>query len=86
MSERREGWYWCSLGGEWAPLHSDDHSMMYVDEIGPRIPNPDEPWQCVPKEPDGAMQVAGLKVRVEEDGTAAVYRAMLSAAPKPEDV
>ncbi|MCG7598820.1 hypothetical protein MHM84_03415 [Halomonas sp. McH1-25] len=42
MSERKEGYYWCRLGDEWAPLHTDDGSMMYVDEIGPRIPSPDE--------------------------------------------
>lgn len=60
MSERREGWYWVkmhcglwtvaqlcegvyvSVDGEW----DDENDMI----IGPRIPDPDEPWQCVPTE------------------------------------
>lgn len=94
MQERKQGWYWVKMNkatDKWRPDYYKDgkwHSIWSMPEedpihfeIGSRIPAPDEPWQSVPKEPDGAMMVAGLKARVEEDSTGAVYRAMLAAAP-----
>lgn len=61
----------------------------YLDEscfevVGPRIPTPDEPWQCVPVEPTHNMlEASGYDISIE---AVEAWQAMLAAAPKPEDV
>lgn len=90
MSQRARFEHWFSDQGEWPQAverSGEGYKLMQAQSSWEtwKAACP-EGWQAVPIEPDGAMQVAGLKVRVEEDGTAAVYRAILAAAPKPEDV
>lgn len=86
---------------EWVPLYwqgerfEDEHYFLEhqnIGEIGQRIPEPDEPWQCVPVEPTDKMRLRALSVDDFESGGTSVdefnsdiYLAMLSAAPKPED-
>ncbi|MEL7966329.1 hypothetical protein AAG587_08130 [Vreelandella neptunia] len=61
MSERKEGWYWVrpnKAADKWRPDYYKDGKWRVIwsvpeedpihFEIGPRIPTPDEPWQCVP--------------------------------------
>ncbi|WP_252108943.1 MULTISPECIES: hypothetical protein [unclassified Halomonas] len=112
MSEREPGFYFVqhpAHDGWLAGMLDDEGRWMVVgygkylsegsfEAIGPRIPSPDEPWQCVPKEPTGDQVDAGCQAigdceRLGEchgdcDCSPApkVYRAMLAAAPKPEDV
>lgn len=107
MSERKAGFYWVKYCGEWAAMEwysgrglihqwlfgpeslEDEH----LDEIGPRIPTPDEMegWQLVPVEPTQAM----LREAATSDGTedeeeigyavasaAWDYHLMLAAAPR----
>lgn len=63
---RKPGWYWVRSGadeawevGEWNggtwELTGTDHDWpeYMIKVVGPRIPTPDEPWQCVPVEPVG---------------------------------
>lgn len=54
---RKPGWYWVSKGGVWRCAYWDGGDWAFGeslyddaawDKIGPRIPTPDEPWQCVP--------------------------------------
>lgn len=91
MSKSRDaGWYWVRVceGGAWGCFNWNgskwkDSDGLYddalFDVVGPRIPTPDEPWQCVPKEPNSAMLAA-----VSCPGCAATdYAHMLAAAPKP---
>ena len=80
--------YWCTEDeGEaaWlcaAGVDFDDDVL----EIGPRIPSPDEPWQCVPVEATRDMRDAVYKktgsVQIMADAWAA-WPDMLAAAPKP---
>lgn len=89
MSERKAGWYWVKhkdqddwepdywLGSEWMCAELYSH-----DRIGPRIPDPDEPWQCVPVEPTEDMRKAAT-ARVGPFISYACWDAMLDAAPKP---
>lgn len=100
MSERREGWYWVrhkqnrvwvveEKKGDW--FSSEDfHFSAIVDafEIGPRIPKPDEPWQCVPVEVTYKMdEKAFVASGCPSDwyGFSDMWAAALAAAPKPED-
>ena len=90
MTQRERFEAWASAPGREYPLARTEHGGYRSHQvesmwIGWQAACPDG-WQAVPRQPDGAMQVAGLKARVDEDGTAAVYRAMLADAPKPEDV
>ena len=87
---RKPGWYWVKFGkgndweckrlvssGYWA---SHDGVMeTEPSEVGPRIPTPDEPWQCVPVEPTAAMMRALWQAEPFDR-----YEAMLAAAPTPE--
>ncbi len=55
MSERKPGWYWVKIGMRWRPALWQGGAWMEPDyaygdedddgwdEIGPRIPTPDEP-------------------------------------------
>lgn len=92
---RKPGWYWVVFdspkwecaewnGDEWhvtnsdLPLHEAD-----AECIGPRIPAPDEPWQCVPKEPTAEMKQACDQ---DTPGPLTAWKAwqvMLAAAPSP---
>ena len=56
------------------------------DEIGPRIPTPDEPWQAVPVEPTEQMtgDVQRMTAHWANDAED-IWPIMLAAAPKPED-
>lgn len=111
MSERKAGWYWVKLDGEWhASQYRPGHirggdgveapwsfgillSMeeAEIEEIGPRISTPDEPWQTVPAEPTPEMMQAGYwsgsgDVSVNESwARREVWNRMLAAAPKAED-
>ena len=103
MSERREGWYWAKYakGDEWQCAYYDPWSDAFlfaewgaisshsVKQVGPRIPTPDEDWQCVPKEPTEEMTRLfneRLEMRYHPNSP---YRCkhtwggMLSAAPNP---
>lgn len=58
--------------------------------VGPRIPTPDEPWQCVPVEITKEMQHRWMFPPGEQGWPNSAtpserYRSMLDAAPKPED-
>lgn len=101
MSERKEGWYWVHDGEEWVPLEykggewqdSGRTTRLWLGEgsgaqIGPRIPTPDEPWQCVPKEIHNDMLCAvGNHYGTEhEKAFEDAWDDALLAAPKPEDV
>lgn len=90
-AQRKAGWYWVKVTARWEPAYFDgleftlDHGP--IAKLGPRIPTPDEPWQCVPKEPTQEMQNHGSVARYHERlDCKGLYKAMLSAAPKPEDV
>lgn len=100
--QREAGWYWVKVTAKWEPAYFDgleftlDHGP--IAKLGPRIPTPDEPWQCVPKDPNSDQVDAGCEATGECErlgechlecdcsSVPKVYRAMLSAAPKPEDV
>ena len=98
---RKPGWYWVKFGngndweckrlvpsGYWA---SHDGVMeTEPSEVGPRIPTPDETWQCVPVEPPSelmrlmpevlaSLKGSGVDVSLADD----VERA-LAASPTPE--
>ena len=90
---RKPGWYWVKFGngndweckrlvpsGYWA---SHDGVMeTEPSEVGPRIPTPDEPWQCVPVEATPDMldvQTLGYHTPASKR-----WRETLAAAPKPE--
>ena len=83
-----EGVLWFMAG------RSDYLPEGLIDTIGPRIPTPDEDWQCVPKRMDRAMMSAAIPndqcefpdYRDQEDEMQARYVRALSAAPKPEDL
>ena len=97
MTQREAGWYWVKWPHEkewfaarymgrvrerhmWSSgdiIQSDAPSF-----IGPRIPTPDEPWQCVPKEANREMVKAAMD-RGAAFGAGAHYAAMLAFAPKP---
>ncbi|WP_129141482.1 hypothetical protein [Modicisalibacter coralii] len=60
MSERVAGYYWTRVDGEWEPaFHQGDGDWRifggwadddWFEEIGDRIPEPDEEgWHCVPE-------------------------------------
>lgn len=96
MSERKEGWYHVKVGDYWtcAYWHGKGWTVLgvnqcsdkYFDEIGQRIPSPEEPWVTVPVEPTQEMQNAGSVARYHErKDCKGVYHAMTSAAPKPGD-
>lgn len=104
------GWYWVKTddwpeadweagewdGRQWRVTSSDaPWAPELIEMVGPRIPTPDEPWQCVPSIPTDGMKQAG-KTAIEDlqklrgidayahcDDAPAAYRYMLSAAPKP---
>ncbi|QHD50011.1 hypothetical protein [Vreelandella aquamarina] len=75
MNQRADGWYWVKpddKGDPWETAHWSGRAWSFmrtrqqsgtVAATGPRIPTPDEPWQCVPKEPDESM-LATLHERV----------------------
>lgn len=103
MSEIREpGWYWVKpcANCQWEPamledgffeLDRDLYKPSALEEIGPRIPLPDEPWQMVPKRPNQDMIDAFNNVQMKPYTPHAevmyrgkhAYQAMLAAAPKP---
>ena len=96
MSSRSNGLYWCKIkqSEEWSAIEWAEGKWVVglidcqadVVQVGPRIPTPDEPWQCVPIEPTMKMrQSAGLGAHQELRMWKA-WDAMLSTAPKPEDV
>lgn len=97
MNERKAGWYWVKTdyqseweaaqfdGDDWHVTGADqkwDESML--DEIGSRIPTPDEPWATVPVQPDESMIDAAFWAWGSTD-VRSVYIDMISSAPKPED-
>ncbi|KJZ10420.1 hypothetical protein TW86_14060 [Halomonas sp. S2151] len=92
--------YWCTEDeGEAAWLCAAGVDIEDdVLEVGPRIPTPDEPWQCVPAKPTLEMQKAYFESIDENmqrgqtdlrfgrfDNQRLGYQRMLSAAPKPGD-
>lgn len=95
MTTRREGWYWVKefedtpwkcqqWNGEWWHGRGMYHEPA---KVGPRIPAPDEPWQCVPVEATPEMLKHGFIETQYDEGRRnrmEVYRAMLAAAPKPD--
>ncbi len=99
MSERKAGWYWVRgfesdvwevaefTGGEtwFINAHEGAVNEVFFEEIGPRIPTPDEPWQTVPKAPTPDMLEKGVDMLDVTDNLIPTYQAMLWAAPKPED-
>lgn len=91
MSERKPGWYWVHVYGNWEPAYTDDgdvfdHIDSRVDKVGPRIPTPDEPWQCVPIVPTREMMESTGDTSAEAySGMLGAWMMMLSSAPKPED-
>jgi hypothetical protein len=91
MSERKPGWYWVHVYGNWEPAYTDDgdvfdHIDSRVDKVGPRIPTPDEPWQAVPVEPTPLMaSVAEEHIEAGHDA-ATIWRAMLMYVPRRESV
>ncbi|MBY5942815.1 hypothetical protein KUW00_18215 [Halomonas sp. DP5N14-9] len=92
---RQAGWYWVKgmLGcDDWSPSYWDsrlarwDSLIPDGDEIeaGPRIPTPDEPWQCVPVEPTREMlESTGDTSASAYHGMLGAWTVMLAAAPKP---
>lgn len=97
MSERKEGWYWVKASDDhhWECCQYEFGDGWWIDElgcsrpegwfpvVGPRIPTPDENWQCVPKEPtEEMMEACSLGVSAETKG---VYQVMVAAAPSPGD-
>ena len=98
MSERRKGWYhvkdengfWqCAQwnGYAWHGVFVENGLDDYWQEIGQRVPTPDEPWQTVPVEPTHAMHLAGESAyeggMSEYPDPSSMYREMLEAAPRP---
>nr|WP_163503585.1 hypothetical protein [Halomonas socia] len=93
MSNREAGYYWTKVDGEWEPaFHQGDGDWRifggwaeddWFEEIGPRIPAPDEPWQAVPKEPTTEMSCAAVDTFREMLSAPSIYAAMLATAPKP---
>lgn len=106
MNQRADGWYWVKLEDsdgwipwEWRSSSRSPQGTWFNSEtpieVGQRVPTPDEPWQCVPKEPTEDMMHAGCVAtgdceRIGEchldchfSPAPKVYRAMLSAAPTP---
>ncbi|MBY5943087.1 hypothetical protein KUW00_19615 [Halomonas sp. DP5N14-9] len=85
---RQAGWYWVKEHSyeNWAAWHWNGVDFAGVDEdcfavIGPRIPSPDEPWQCVPVEATADMlDVLTLGHLVTAPRR---WREALAAAPKP---
>lgn len=72
MSERTDGWYWVKLQDfdgwipwEWRSSSRSPQGSWFNSEtpieVGPRIPTPDEPWQCVPS--DGTTEEMDDAVR-----------------------
>jgi len=90
MTTRAEGWYWVKETDNWpwTPVRwdglswfSSDGYEVFCDIIGPRIPTPDEPWQCVPVEATADMlDVLTLGHLVTAPRR---WREALAAAPKP---
>ena len=95
---RQAGWYWVKEEGcpswvvaehpqeeeaEW--VDNSGRELYWVAEVGPRIPTPDEPWQCVPVEPTREMLASYEKASVAPIGPLSVrgYIHMVAAAPKP---
>lgn len=102
MSERKPGWYWVKVAqcpdwecarwrlGEWELVGRYSASMSdHVYAVGPRIPTPGEPWQCVPTHSPTIDMVESGACHVwrgqDYERAKACWRAMLAAAPKPED-
>ena len=85
---RQAGWYWVKEHSyeNWVAWHWNGVDFSGVDEdcfaeIGPRIPTPDEPWQCVPVEATADMlDVLTLGHLVTATRR---WREALAAAPKP---
>lgn len=87
MTNRKAGYYWVKDGLGWEPLrwsgcvwdgHLNDGDL---EEVGHRIPEPDEPWQCVPVEATDEMVEAGyMKIDLKQK-----WGVMLATAPKPEN-
>ena len=44
-----------------------------------------EGWVLVPKEPTDEMEVAAMKVSINNTWVGDIYRAMLAAAPEPQE-
>lgn len=90
MSERKEVWYWIKVttNSEWEPMSYTELYDSDIDVIGSRIPNPDEAWVCVPKEPSLMMAVEYARGAVGEGQYLSTtgYDAMLATAPSLEDV
>lgn len=92
MVNRKAGWYWVKLieGGKWRCFKwngsawcdkRSEYPEDIFDVIGPRIPTPDEPWQCVPVEATDEMVEAGyMKIDLKQK-----WVVMLATAPKPEN-
>lgn len=89
---RQPGWYWIMPRGfsKWVAAELIDGSDRFLShsgrvhpdvcEIGPRIPSPDEPWQCVPQDADANMlEATGLDNSFFE--AEAVWQDILDAAP-----
>lgn len=91
MTNRKAGYYWVKDGLGWESLrwsgcvwdgHINDGDLQ---EVGQRIPEPDEPWQCVPVEPDEAMIEAALDAYAPFGDMRLAIQAAIVHAPKPED-
>lgn len=88
---RQDGWYWVKEHSyeNWVAWHWNGVDFAGVDEdcfaeIGPRIPTPDEPWQCVPVEPTREMlESTGDTSASAYHGMLGAWTVMLAAAPKP---
>ena len=100
MSKRKAGWYWVKWPHEkewfaarymgrvrerhmWSSgdiIQSDAPSF-----IGPRIPTPDEPWQCAPVKATEEMVIAYMRNGGDVENADSDWQTMLAAAPKPED-
>ena len=93
MSERVDGWYWVKLEDSdgWIPWEWRSSSRSTQGgwfnsetpvEVGPRIPTPDEPWRCVPKEPTEEM-ADSVMWATHSNTAACIWVDMLAAAPTP---
>ncbi|WP_306168798.1 hypothetical protein [Halomonas sp. MMSF_3323] len=87
---RQAGWYWVKEHSyeNWVAWHWNGVDFAGVDEdcfaeIGPRIPTPDEPWQCVPVEPTREMAESGQIASEAGCHVEGIYCDMIAAAPKP---
>ncbi len=94
MSERQVGWYWVKVleSGKWGCFFWNGvqwrgESGAYPDEmfnvVGPRIPTPDEPWQCVPVDLTPPMRRAGQHAKEHDCYIDGIYADIIAAAPKP---